>query len=157
MLEVQFLSGGWYEDKQYMRVSDLPVPLPNHVSSLLIEKIAEGLAYLHRQGVRHYHLSPKYILLDEPLNPKISGLIRESLRSAGGGGVEEFFVCAPEQVDPSFFGKPGKRTDIYQLGVIWLWLMTGRIMEKGESADEIISMTMDNVTSDPSFELYIPR
>jgi len=34
--------------------------------------------------------------------------------------------------------------------------MTGRIMEKGESADEIISMTMDNVTSDPSFELYIP-
>jgi len=156
MLELEFVSGGWYEDKQYMRVSDLPVPLPNHVSSLLIEKIAEGLAYLHRQGVRHYHLSPKYILLDEPLNPKISGLIRESLRSAGGGGVEEFFVCAPEQVDPSFFGKPGKRTDIYQLGAIWLWLMTGRIMEKGESADEIISMTMDNVTSDPSFELYIP-
>ncbi|MCA1916107.1 protein kinase [Methanospirillum hungatei] len=156
MLELEFVSGGWYEGKQYMRVSDLPVPLPFPVSFLLIEKIAEGLAYLHRQGVRHYHLSPKYILLDEPLNPKISGLIRESLRSAGGSGVEEFFVCAPEQVDSSFFGKPGKRTDIFQLGAIWLWLMTGRIMGKEESADEIISMTMGNVSSDPPLELYIP-
>ncbi len=156
MLELEFVSGGWYEGKQYLKLSDLPVPLPFDVWSVLIEKIAEGLAYLHRQGVRHYHLSPNYILLDEPLNPKISGLIRESLRSAGGSGVEEFFVCAPEQIDSHFFGKPGKRTDIFQLGAIWLWLVTGQIMGKEESADENISFTVGSDTSDPSLELYDP-
>jgi len=156
MLELEFVSGGWYEGKQYMKLSDLPVPLPFDVWSVLIEKIAEGLAYLHRQGVRHYHLSPKYILLDEPLNPKISGLIRESLRSAGVSGVEEFFVCAPEQIDSSFFGKPGKRTDIFQLGAIWLWLVTGQIMGKEESADEKISFIVGNDTSHPSLDLYVP-
>jgi serine/threonine protein kinase len=61
------------------------------------------------------------------MTPKISGLIRESLRGAGSSGKEEFFVQAPEQIDPHFFGKTGKKTDIYQLGAIWFWLVTGKI------------------------------
>lgn len=125
-LELEYVSGGWYDGVQRMTLADLPVPLPEPDWLPLIEKIAEGLAYLHRQGVRHYHLSPRYILLDEPMVPKISGLIRESLRHAGGSGdKEQSFIRSPEQIDPDFFGKPGKRTDLFQMGVIWYWLATG--------------------------------
>ena len=139
-----------------MCLSDLPVPLPKEVWLPLIEKIAEGLAYLHRQGVRHYHLSPRYILLDEPMVPKISGLIRESLRGAGGSGKEEFFVRAPEQIDSQFFGKPGKRTDIYQLGAIWLWLVSGQVREL-EEHERDTEETIPRISRyDPSCEGYDP-
>lgn len=156
MLELEYVSGGWFMGVRYTRLSDVPVPLPYDQWFILIQHIAEGLAYLHRQGVRHYHLSPKYILLDEPFIPKISGLIRESLRSAGGSGDEEFFVRAPEQIDPHFFGKPGKRTDIFQLGALWLWLVTGQVMgTEGVDANDF-SFTLVNGIYDPSLELYVP-
>jgi len=137
MLELEYVAGGYYEGEQRMSLADLPVPLPEDVWLPLIEKIAEGLAYLHRQGVRHYHLSPKHIFLDEPMVPKISGLIRESLRDAGGSDKEEFFVRAPEQAEPQLYGNPGKRTDIFQLGAIWLWLANGQMPdEKGYDLDD---------------------
>jgi Serine/threonine protein kinase len=126
-LELEYVAGARYEGTQRICLSDLPAPLPIDLWLPMIEQISEGLAYIHKQGVRHYHLSPKYILLDEPMTPKISGLIRESLRGAGSSGKEEFFVQAPEQIDPHFFGKTGKKTDIYQLGAIWFWLVTGKI------------------------------
>ncbi|HPP78406.1 protein kinase [Methanospirillum sp.] len=156
MLELEYVSGGWYMGMRYTRLSDVPVPLPYAQWFMMIQQIAEGLAYLHRQGVRHYHLTPKYVLLDEPFIPKISGLIRESLRSAGGSGDEEFFVRAPEQIDTHFFGKPGKRTDIFQLGALWLWLVTGQVMgTEGVDADEF-SFTLVNGKHDPSLEAYVP-
>jgi len=156
MLELEFVSGGWYKGEQYMTLSKLPVPLPPDTWLPLIEKIGEGLAYLHRQGVRHYHLSPKHILLDEPINPKISGLIRESLRGAGGSDKEEFFIMAPEQTDPKKFGNPGKKTDIYQLGAIWLWLVTGQVMSHEISGREEFIFTRVNGAIDPALEVYEP-
>lgn len=156
MLELEFVSGGWHDGKQYTTLSDLPVPLPFDTWFPLIEKITEGLAYLHRQGVRHYHLSPKHILLDEPMNPKISGLVRESLREAGVSGKEEFFIMAPEQADSKKYGKPGKKTDIYQLGAIWLWLVTGQVMDQEITDREDITITRVNGVIDDSLELYAP-
>jgi len=156
MLELEYVSGGWFKGERYVRLLDLPVPLPFDQWFVLIQNIAQGLAYLHRQGVRHYHISPKYILLDEPFTPKISGLIRESLRSAGGSGDEEFFVRAPEQIDPHFFGKPGKKTDIFQLGALWLWMVTGKVMGADGFDPSDFSFTHINGIHDASLEPYVP-
>lgn len=154
MLELEYVAGGWYDGSQRMSLSDLPIPLPEETWLPLIEKIAEGVAYLHRQGVRHYHLSPRYILLDEPMVPKISGLIRESLRGAGGSGKEEFFVRAPEQIDPQFFGKPGKKTDIFQLGAIWFWMVTGEIIRQEEQMSDSTETRILLSRFDPAYERY---
>ncbi|NLV25920.1 MAG: protein kinase [Methanomicrobiales archaeon] len=164
MLELEYVAGGFYEGKQRISLSDLPVPLPEDVWLPLIEKISEGLAYLHKQGVRHYHLSPKHILLDEPMVPKISGLIRESLKRVGGSGSEEYFARTPEQIDPVFFGKPGKRTDIFLLGAIWYWLVTGKILPPEgvnvETGDDKISLSVGDdslARYDNSFHKLIAR
>ncbi|MDD1724157.1 MAG: hypothetical protein LUQ07_03405, partial [Methanospirillum sp.] len=108
-------------------------------------------------GVRHYHLSPRYILLDEPMVPKISGLIRESLKNAGGSGeMEQIFIRSPEQIDPVFFGKPGKRTDLFQMGAIWYWLATGAEYSLEFSRDQPDAITNRLSSFDSSYEKYDP-
>lgn len=155
-LELEYVSGGHINGTSYMNLSKLPVPLPEEIWLPLISKIAEGLVYLHRQGVRHYHLSPQHILLDEPMEPKISGLIRESLRGAGISGSEEFFVKSPEQIDPSFFGKPGKKTDLYQLGAVWYWLVTGKVIQMADSGNEPVDSSRLLSSFNPEYERYDP-
>ncbi|WP_181391366.1 protein kinase domain-containing protein [Methanospirillum stamsii] len=164
MLELEYVAGGFYDGKQRMNLFDLPVPLPEDIWFPLLEKISEGLLYLHKQGVRHYHLSPKHILLDEPMVPKISGLIRESLRGAGGSGKEEFFARAPEQIDPEFFGKPGKRTDIFLLGAIWFWFVSGKIInpegvdvDSGDDKLRLSSIDMHYARYDYCFQKLVAR
>lgn len=126
-LELEYASGISCGERICRTVADLRHPLPGDLVFALMEGIASGVAYLHSRGVRHYHLSPRYILLDEPLVPKISGLMRASLIQEGPGKTDPLMVRAPEQVHPEIFGRPGKRTDIFQLGVIWYWLMTGTL------------------------------
>jgi serine/threonine protein kinase len=110
-----------------------------------MKQLTSGLAYLHAKGVRHYHLSPKHILLDDGMVPKISGLIKESLRHSGIGSPEEFFILAPEQVRPERYGNKGRRTDLYQLGAIWYWLVTGALPERN---DEFVPDISDDLADE---------
>ncbi|HWQ64359.1 MAG TPA: protein kinase [Methanospirillum sp.] len=125
-LELEYASGITCNDRLCRTLADLKHPVSEEIILVFIEQIAHGLAYLHQKGVRHYHLSPRHILLDEPMTPKISGIIRESKSRMGSGSVSPAYCLAPEQISREKYGKLGKRTDIFQFGAIWYWLMTGR-------------------------------
>ncbi len=125
-LELEYVSGIQCSDRLCRTLGDLEHPVPEEAMVVFIEKIALGLAYLHQKGVRHYHLSPRHILLDEPMTPKISGIIQESVSRSGSETVSPALCLAPEQINREKFGKLGKRTDVFQLGAIWYWLMTGK-------------------------------
>lgn len=126
-LELEYASGICCADSLCRTLADLPCPVDEEISLPLIEQIGAGLAYLHMKGVRHYNLNLKHILLDEPLTPKISGFIRESIPLGDSQKDLSFDNRAPEQIVPSKFGKRGKRTDIFQLGIVWYWLLTGKV------------------------------
>lgn len=126
-LELEYVSGISCSGVLCRTLADLHHPVPEEVMITFIEQIASGLAYLHSKGVRHYHLSPRHILLDEPMTPKISGIIRESISPTGSEFHSPAICKAPEQICPERYGKLGKRTDIFHLGAIWYWLMTGEI------------------------------
>lgn len=125
-LELEYASGIACNGSLCRTLGDLKHPVSEDTIMTFTEQIAQGLAYLHQKGVRHYHISPRHILLDEPMTPKISGIIRESKSRMGSGSVSPAFCLAPEQINREKFGKLGKRTDIFQFGAIWYWLMTGR-------------------------------
>ena len=97
----------------------------------LMAKVARGIAYAHSKGVLHRDLQPGNILLDESGEPMVSdfGLAKwldqtsdltRTLETLGTPGY-----IAPEQVE-SRAADLTNAADIYSLGAILFYLLTGR-------------------------------
>ena len=112
-------------------------PLPPEEALPLFLKIADGMAYVHEQGVVHRDLKPENILLDREGRPVIMDFGLALTRSAhrvtyanlsATMGTPEYM--SPEQVE----GKRGdERTDVYALGVILYEMLAGREPFSGDS------------------------
>jgi hypothetical protein len=125
-------------------------PVDVDTASTIVLEIAEGLSYSHAQGVIHRDLKPMNVLLTEDLTPKISDwglskIVAESKTSSMYGFSPLY--GSPEQISPKKFGKPDERTDIYQLGVIFYELLTGRTPFEG---DDLVEVSTAIVTEEPS-------
>ena len=57
---------------------------------------------------------------------------------------------APEQISPKKFGTPDKRTDIYQLGVVFYELVCGKLPFTGEDLAEIMMQIISEEPRAPS-------
>lgn len=136
-LEFDLPSGAVQSKKRIYSLADLKVPIPPHAALRIVRGLAEGIDYIHRQGVRHYLLEPSVIFLDKGLNPKISGFDTAALVQSGI--PEGCWVAAPEQHDPEKYGNPGKKTDIYQVGAILYFLITGHTPVCADSASTLPS------------------
>ncbi|KAF5084454.1 Protein kinase domain protein [anaerobic digester metagenome] len=124
-LEFDLPSGVLQSRKRIYSLADVKVPIPPRASLKIIRGLAEGIDYLHHQGVRHYLLEPSVVLLDKGLNPKISGFDAAALVQSYI--PEDCWIIAPEQCNSAKYGNPGKKTDIYQVGAICYYLITGQI------------------------------
>ena len=146
-LVLEYVSGGSLRDR-------LDGPLPARTAAALVEKIAGGVAAVHRAGLLHLDLKPSNILLDadpgaawESISPKVadfgiardvdhSGMTRTTLR--GPWGTPSYM--APEQVESNRIAV-GPASDVYALGAILYELLTGRPPFRTASLAE----TMDQV------------
>jgi hypothetical protein len=105
-------------------------PLKEAVS--IIYEVAKGLEYAHNKHIIHGDIKFSNILIKDGVY-KISdwGLSKlktdESLSLSGATPS----YAAPEQISHDF-GKSDERTDIYQLGIVFYALLTGRLPFKGE-------------------------
>ncbi|NMG82596.1 MAG: PEGA domain-containing protein, partial [Methanosarcinales archaeon] len=136
-----------YADSGSLDQMNKPVSIES--ASEIILGIAEGLAYSHEQGVIHRDLKPMNVLLTKDFTPKISDwglskIVAESRTSSVYGFTPLY--ASPEQVSPKKFGKPDERTDIYQLGVIFYELLTGRTPFEG---DDLVEVSTAIATEEP--------
>jgi hypothetical protein len=129
-LDIEYMDGIMYRGESLSSLSALPKPIKEKYAVSLIRDIAAGLRYTHRLGIRHYHLQTGNILLTPKMQAKISGYARG--KNELGFSVPESDTreakaayIAPEQKDEVRFGNPGRKTDIYQVGVIFYELLTG--------------------------------
>lgn len=91
---------------------------------LIFQKVAAGLAHMHRRNVRHGDLSPRRILITRNGDVKLLGYglaqVPPTLREQYKG---ERRYMAPEQIRGKILGD---RTDVYSLGAVMYHQMTGQ-------------------------------
>jgi serine/threonine protein kinase len=142
--------GGPYLVCEYVDGQPLTHVKPNDSSTAVqwLAQICEAVAAAHDAGVVHGDLTPNNILLD--LNgrivvtdfgfatysqkPTTDDAAFESIASPGG----TLGFAAPEQISPAF-GTIGFTTDIYAIGGLAFYLLTGRSPHDGNSSLDTVA------------------
>ncbi|HLL11614.1 MAG TPA: serine/threonine-protein kinase [Rubrivivax sp.] len=107
---------------------------------LAAERVAQALAYAHRQGVVHRDLKPANVLADWTSHTvKLAdfGLARAGDGQQTGTGLVPGtpYFMAPEQLAG---GPPTPQSDFYALGVMLFQLLAGRLPFEGHSMGELL-------------------
>jgi hypothetical protein len=144
-----------YVEMEYLKsvLADKKTPLPVSEAAEIVDGVANGLAYAHEQGIIHRDIKPQNILIDSNGVPKISdwGMSR-LIGSSAIPTVAGFSLAyaAPEQISPGRFGETDERTDIYQLGVVFYELVTGKLLFPGDDLAEVSNAIISRMPVPPS-------
>jgi serine/threonine protein kinase len=134
---VPYLVTELVEGQSLRDLIDALSPMPVEQAIAIIRKVADGMAYCHKNGVIHRDLKPENILLTADGQPIImdfglaltkgSHRVTYSNLSATMGTPD---YMSPEQID----GQRGDaRTDVYALGTILFEMLAGQLPFSGDN------------------------
>ena len=138
-----------FVDGQSLRAMiEKSAPLPTDEAIVLIRKIADGMAYCHKNAVIHRDLKPENILITADGQPVIMDFGLALTKGAHRVTYSNLSVTmgtpdymAPEQID----GQRGdQRTDLYALGTILYELLAGRTPFTGDSNMAVMAQHLNN-------------
>jgi hypothetical protein len=138
-------------------------------AAAILAKVAGAVDYAHRHGIVHRDIKPKNILVDEAGEPRLIDFGMARLRHAWSddpvqpGGT--FAFMAPEQArveSPEEQEKVGPRTDVFALGAVLYFLLTGKAPFEGrnwrEAMDRARRCDFDRTALDaPKVPRDLPR
>jgi len=116
-------------------------PVTQRRAAALVAKLSKVMAVAHRHGVTHCDIKPKNILIDKLGEPRLIdfGMARlrhawsdRALSSVGG----TYAYMAPEQARLEI-DRIGPRSDIFALGGVLYFLLTGQAPFVGQTGDEV--------------------
>jgi tRNA A-37 threonylcarbamoyl transferase component Bud32 len=142
---------GFHDDRpylvmEYVRGSNLEDYLRDHPvtqqrAAALVARLASALDLVHRKKIIHRDIKPRNILIDEAGEPRLIDFGLALLRNAWSdpfaaiwGGTVAYM--APEQARREH-DRIGARSDIFGLGAVLFFLLTGRPPFVGETPDEV--------------------
>ena len=125
--------------------------LPRASTLELVQRIAEALDYAHGQGIVHRDIKPANIMVTAAGQPKIAdfGIAKLALvdTTLPGQVVGTPAYMSPEQLN----GKTvDGRSDLFSLGVIAYWLLTGVKPFDGDTLTEICVQVVTKEPAPPS-------
>jgi serine/threonine-protein kinase len=146
---VPYLVTEFIDGQSLRALLEKSAPLSPEQAISLVRKIAEGMAYCHKNSVIHRDLKPENILVSHEGQPiimdfglaltKSAHRITYSNLSATMGTPD---YMAPEQID----GQRGdQRTDIYALGIMFYEMLTGRPPFTGDSNMAVMSQHVNAI------------
>ena len=144
-----------YVEMEYVRsgLADLKTPIRPRRAARIIMGVANGLAYAHEQGIIHRDIKPHNILITKDAVPKITDWGMSRLMGSSAAPTVTGFSLAyasPEQVSPGRFGETDERTDIYQLGVVFYELVTGKPLFPGDNLAAISNAVISQAPVPPT-------
>ncbi|WP_158506642.1 lectin-like domain-containing protein [Thermococcus eurythermalis] len=140
-LEIEFVEGINLNGDVIRDLSKYPKPVDEKTALKIIEGIAKGLKHAHSKGIYHRDLKPQNVLITSNLTPKITdwGLAKVGdISTTTTRGLTPLYA-APEQFDEEVYGPTDHRTDIYQLGLIFYELLTGKLPYQGASPAAVMA------------------
>lgn len=140
--------------QEWVRRDGLPPP---HEAAALVGTLAEAAAFAHGHGIIHRDLKPVNVLIDQQGRPRVTdfGLAyrpdapaaTDRLTQAGQVlGTPSYM--SPEQAT-SKHHEIGPATDIYSLGGILYFLLTGQPPFKGHSVSEVLCQVVMQPPTSP--------
>ena len=149
---MRYMPGGTLEEKLENGA------LPLEEVAFIVERIGSALAEAHEKGILHRDIKPANILFNGRHEPFLSDFgTAKNLQAAKGitgtgvmiGTVE---YMSPEQIqgDKSLDG----RTDIYALGIVLFFMLTGELPFKGDSIVSIVTAHLNDPI--PSVQTALP-
>jgi predicted Ser/Thr protein kinase len=116
-------------------------PVTPRRAAELVAKLAAVMGVAHRHGITHCDIKPQNVLIDKLGEPRLIdfGMARlrhawSDIRPATWGGTLAYM--APEQARLEI-DRIGPRSDIFALGGVLYFLLTGQAPFSGENSDEI--------------------
>jgi serine/threonine protein kinase/tetratricopeptide (TPR) repeat protein len=115
-------------------------------AALLVSELARAIGYLHRRGIIHQDVKPTNVLVDETNQPRIIDFGLARLRHAwaedpAGSAGGTIAYMSPEQA----LGREeriGPRTDVFGLGGVLYYLLTGRPVYTGSSRLDVLQQAL---------------
>jgi serine/threonine protein kinase len=116
-------------------------PVSPRRAAALVAKLAGVMSVAHQHGITHCDIKPKNVVMDKLGEPRLIdfGMARlqhawSDIRQTTWGGTLAYM--APEQARLEI-DRIGPRSDIFALGGVLYFLLTGLTPFKGETSDEI--------------------
>ncbi len=122
-IELEYIDEYKLDGKIIRSLDEHPKPIEENKLVELIIKIAKGLAHAHSKNITHKDIKPSNILLTKNFEPKI---IDFNIAKYGHHSIVKGYTpqyATPEQIHG---WKTDKRTDIYQLGLIFYEYLIGK-------------------------------
>jgi len=137
--------------KGFVETNGIP-SIPHTIS--LFAQIVAGVAHAHAAGIIHRDLKPANVLMDKDGRPRVTdfGLAKKSSSNSELTGTGQIMgtpaYMPPEQArDSKDVGPPA---DVYSLGAILYYLMTGRPPFIGESVPDLLIKVVSETPDSPS-------
>ena len=130
------------------------LPLEPAKAVEIVRGITEGVMYAHVNGIIHRDIKPQNILITGDGVPKIADWGLGSVLADGHETTTLGFslnYAAPEQIAPTRYGSPDKRTDIYGVGVVFYECVTGVRPFLKTGVAEMTAAILEDVPQAPSF------
>jgi WD40 repeat protein/predicted Ser/Thr protein kinase len=114
-----------------------------------LELIAKAIHYAHERNILHRDLKPANVLIDSDGQPHITDFgLAKRLEADTDLTLSGQVLGSPNYISPEQAagkrGAIGRRSDIYSLGAILYFLLTGRAPFQGQSLTEILHSVTNN-------------
>ncbi len=127
--------GEYYMVMEYIKGNTLKAmlkergALPVEEALNIAIKLADALAYAHRQGMIHRDIKPANILMTAPDNPVLTDFGIAHLMDASGLTASGMAIGTPAYMSPEAGRgeKVDERADIYSLGIVLYEMITGTV------------------------------